>query len=215
MGDLEWMRSTLPGTYVSESIGPLLDIYEEIDAEIDRFKVAAGIGCPAGCGVCCTNTDPEVTSMEADLLAVYLSLRDTAALLVESAHEGSGCIFYNPAHPLHCQVYPARPMLCRGFAFTSVRDKKGEPVFRFCRQMPAPGPRMIAGSALQEAFPEQPPELAKFGRLACLISQAGPPGRVPLSQAIVESHRRVGFIVSLSRLDPTDDDRPVGGGRAA
>jgi uncharacterized protein len=208
MSDLSWMRGLFPGTAVAESIARVLDLYREFSEELDAFRATQDFGCPDGCGRCCEVTDPEVTRAEADFLASYLVAKRTAhAWPAATSH--AGCIFYDPSQPLHCTVYAARPLLCRAFAFTSVLDKTGNPVFRFCRHMPAPEPRVVAGAEFPVRFPVAPPSMPLYGVRLDALAEAGE--REPLSRAIVRSLARVQLLKRIA-AETGDGDNNRGGG---
>lgn len=210
MRDLEWMLALLPGTAIAENVRRIFDAYRGLDADIASFQALSGIGCPEGCGRCCEETDPEVTQTEADFIALYLvySRRDAIGAL-NPRHRG--CIFYDPFGPLHCTIYGARPLLCRAFAFTSVRDKAGNPIFRYCRHMPAAGERVLTAEGINRLFPVSPPEISLYGIRIDALSDKGGSGRVPLSQGIARS---IGRVLLLKRL-ASEDESPDSGGRAA
>lgn len=210
MRDLEWMLALLPGTAIAENVKRVFEAYRELDGEIASFQDAAGIGCPDGCGICCEETDPEVTQAEADFIALYLvfSKRDPIGAL-NPRHRG--CVFYDPSGPLHCTIYATRPLLCRAFAFTSVRDKAGNPVFRYCRHMPATGDRVLTADGIARRFSVSPPGVALYGIRIAALSDKGGSGRAPLSHALARS---IGRVLLLKRF-ASDDESPDSGGRAA
>jgi len=210
MTDLSWMLDVLPGTSIADNIRKLLEVYRSLDEEIDRFAHAATIGCPDGCGRCCEETDPEVTQIEADFIAVYLSYSAVNVIgALNTRH--SGCVFYDPSSPLHCTIYGARPLVCRAFAFTTIRDKNGAPLFRYCRHMPAAGSRTLVGAEIERGLHAQPPEVTLYGVRVAGLSGHGEPERRPLSEAVAKS---LGRVMLLRRLS-ANNDAPDSGGRAA
>ncbi|HUX20316.1 MAG TPA: YkgJ family cysteine cluster protein [Spirochaetia bacterium] len=205
---LKWMLDVLPGTRVAENVGRVLDCYRDFKGELEAFRLGTEIGCPEGCGSCCEVTDPDVTQAEAEFLAVYLIYTGRPPLgLAEPFH--GGCIFYDPASPLHCTVYEARPFLCRSFAFSSVRDKTGEAIFRSCRHMPAPFPRLLNRIGMEEHFRTPPPSMTDFGaRISALSAESEE--RIPLSQALPKALSRIWLLKRLSEDDRGPDDTNPG-----
>jgi len=123
---------------------------ELVDAELAGlgFAAASGLGCPGGCRDCCAHDKPEDTALAA-LPAAWWALRSGLYDKVAAAEPGGPCVFFEPAAPRPCSVYPARPLICRLFAFAGSRDKHGLPRFTPCRRMPA-GPGPFAGFPLFE-----------------------------------------------------------------
>ena len=129
-------------------------LYRRLDRRIARFRRAAGLDCPAGCGECCLSPEVEATVLE--MLPLVLHLRRRGLLEPTLADLGSEepprrCLFYSPA-PLgtfggHCSAYPWRPLLCRLFGFAAVADSKGRPELAVCRQMRAADPDRARAAA--------------------------------------------------------------------
>ncbi len=111
--------------------------YTEFDRSIEDFTREIGVRCPEGCGVCCTGTyEPEVTSVEAEYAARYiLDVRKDLEQRFTLLEDRSYCIFYDESTPLHCMIYEARPIICRGFGFSGYTDKNGKFIYRPCRHM--------------------------------------------------------------------------------
>ena len=126
------------GTYVEESFKSLAALYEMVENETSRFCFENSISCGSGCGTCCEHFIPDVTNIEARLVAAYLLFikADQVALdkLRDFDEQSQGpCPLYDFSNPHHCTVYEARPLICRLFGACASQDKNGSAVFRRCR----------------------------------------------------------------------------------
>ena len=126
------------GTYAGEGMAALARLYDQIEDETSRFCSKHAIACGSGCGTCCEHFMPDITALEARLVAAYLLLsKGDASLiykLVEAKSQVTGpCPLYRFDHPHHCSIYPARPLICRLFGACANADKEGNGVFRRCR----------------------------------------------------------------------------------
>lgn len=121
----------------NEVLGYMTRRYRELDQEVDAFMSVCGSACPSGCGICCTSEyEPEVTPEEGEYAARYIitSRRDLESRF-DHMDNRRYCIFYDEQNPLHCMIYPARPVICRGFGFCGYTSKSGSFVYRPCRYM--------------------------------------------------------------------------------
>lgn len=138
MDSVEEICEAFRGTYAAEGMASLVTLYAKIEEETRRFCSEYAIACASGCGTCCEHFMPDITALEARLLASYLLLakREGALLseLVSSREQTTGpCPLYQAEDPYHCSVYPARPLICRLFGACATADKGGNGVFRRCR----------------------------------------------------------------------------------
>ncbi len=127
----------------------------------------------------------------------------------------TGCPLYAADTPYHCTVYEARPLICRLFAFSAVKNKRGEPSYSLCRLMPdapdKPGVRSAAGSALDSAFSRagnaaKPPVMADLGAELVGLDPASAGERSPLPEALMRALSKLLFLVGLDdRRDPEND----------
>lgn len=208
----------LPACAARERLAALEELYARADEAVRRFQDAAGLSCPFGCGSCCEGFVPDILPAEAEYLAAYLAVAEperayalAASGLEAAAYPGGrlGCPLYRPDTPYHCSVYEARPLICRLFAFSAVRDKRGEPSYSLCRLMPdatvAPGLRRAAGEGLR-AFGSVPaPVMADFGSEAAALCPAGGE-RGPLPERLEAALSKILFLIGLSdNADPEND----------
>ncbi|MBI9095599.1 MAG: YkgJ family cysteine cluster protein [Sphaerochaeta sp.] len=126
------------GTYAGEGMASLAELYDKIEEETLRFCFEHSIACGPGCGACCEHFMPDITALEARLVAAYLLLinKDTTLIsnILDARKSTTGpCPLYRFDSAYHCSVYPVRPLICRLFGVCANGDKEGNGVFRRCR----------------------------------------------------------------------------------
>ena len=113
----------------------LLALYQAADHAVAGFADATGLRCPDGCGACCANSTPMVSSLEAAAIADELVRRGRAeAVLAEARVAGDRrCALYD-GDDRHgrCTVYALRPVMCRLYGFAAVQ-RDGQPDLSVCR----------------------------------------------------------------------------------
>lgn len=124
-------------THHHHAMSQLVALYEEIEGQTTRFKTEFSIACGTGCGTCCEHFNPDITALEASLVAAYLILDESKRPLIERLYaegvdEGS-CPLYDKESLFHCTVYEVRPLICRLFGASASLDKSGKAKFRRCK----------------------------------------------------------------------------------
>lgn len=107
-------------------------------------------------------------------------------------------------------MYPARPLICRLFGFSAIKDKEGREAFSLCKEMPSrTSGRSWSGAEIQKEFGTRLPVMADFTAevLALGPNEAGK--RSPLTEAIPSALRRLLLRKRLVELESDDD--PNGG----
>lgn len=206
--------SLLPQSLLSERLESVAYVYKRADAAVERFIKTSKVSCPFGCGSCCESFVPDILPVEALYLATFIAASDKASaytLAASGMHARKrsdgrvGCPLYNDDSPYHCTVYEARPLVCRMFAFSAVRDKLGNPAFSVCRLgLSDSGIRFASGQKLVEAFGNEPPVMAYMGSELASIDPDSAGNRAPLPKALREAIIRVLFLVGMK------DDGPIG-----
>ncbi|MDX9958549.1 MAG: YkgJ family cysteine cluster protein [Spirochaetia bacterium] len=229
----------LPPSLLRDRLQALAELYRRADEAVTAFCSGSGLACPHGCGTCCEGFVPDVMPLEAAAVAVFLAEKDKAAAwslagnnleasgAPELAGRGQnsvdrvqGCPLYVADSPWHCSVYEARPLVCRLFAFSAVRDKRGQSSFSLCRLMPAaPGAavpavaspnsmvRSATGSAIMAIFGAQPPVMTDYGNEVLALDPHSNGDRAPLPEALVDAMSQVLFLAGLKVMDSHDDHR--------
>jgi len=156
------------------------------------------LACPAGCGSCCEGFVPDILPVEAAYLAAWPEGMPAAppCPFHEAGREGG-----------KCGVYPARPLVCRLFGFSSVRDREGRDSFALCRRMPARrGGRAWSGADLLRELGGGLPSMVDYGSLACAIAPGEAGERALLTEALPSALRRLALTLTLARRASADDD---------
>lgn len=158
----------------------LHSLYAAFDAKIEGFSREYDIRCAFGCGRCCEEHEPEITPLEGLYAAHWITaVKPHLAAHFERLDARDRCIFYDGASPLHCMIYPARPLLCRAFGYSGTTDKNSRPVYRSCRYMP--DRKELTGDFI--------PLMTEAGtELVC--RQLSPESR-PVSEAVAEAWRKL------------------------
>jgi len=206
------LDAILPPSLLAERLESLAYLYARSDAAVDAFVRASGVSCPFGCGTCCEGFVPDILPLEASYIAAFLALKDRprayelagSGLSARRREDGRvGCPLYAEGTPYHCTVYEARPLICRMFAFSAVRDKRGEPSFSVCRLgLSRGGLRSASGAALAEGFGASPPTMADFGSELAALEPDAAVDRRALPEALALALPRVLFLVGMGGSDP-------------
>ena len=211
----------IPPSLLRDRLQSLAELYHRADEAVATFCEGSGLACPHGCGTCCEGFVPDVMPLEAAAVAVFLADKDKAAAWsLAGSGRGQSCPLYAADTPWHCSVYEARPLVCRLFAFSAVRDKRGQSSFALCRLMPAaadtaaPGrgvpfaaARSACGPSIIETFGAQPPLMADYGSEILALDPHSNGDRAPLPEALADALSQVLFLVGMKAMDEQDDHR--------
>lgn len=131
----ELMIRALGDSFLARNLAELSALYDQIEEETAVFCDANNVHCAFGCGTCCEHFLPDITTSEARMVAAYLLLVSKNLNLIDKVQQVGldHCPLYDPSTPYHCQVYPARPLICRLFAQCASRAKTGEAIFHRCK----------------------------------------------------------------------------------
>jgi Fe-S-cluster containining protein len=201
------MNYEVLGENARERLSGLENIYSEIEKAQRAFrqsasKMANSVSCPPGCGLCCSTFKPDLLMVEADLIALHLLTQadDALAQFRKSANvpDSPACPFQNPSrYGGNCTIYPVRPLICRLFGFSSVREKHGEPDFSLCRHMPGlqgVEPRHFTGAAeLQKMFGAIPPFMADYAMATIALDPRSDGTSEPIGKAVDAALERIGL----------------------
>jgi Fe-S-cluster containining protein len=185
-------------------------LYRRADEAVSVFQAKTGLSCPFGCGSCCEAFVPDILPLEAEYLAAFLALKNpeqayalAARGLEERVREDGrrGCPLYADDTPYHCTVYEARPLICRLFAFSAVRDKRGQPSFALCRLMPEPDDA-IADMPAGEGAPADAPGDVQASAQASAPAGEGAPLREALRLRALDAPLMADYGGELASIDP-------------
>lgn len=199
------------GTYAGEGMASLAKLYDQIEEETARFCSENSIACGPGCGSCCEHFMPDITALEARLVAAYLLLvkKDTALMdkMADNRESSDGpCPLYNFDSPFHCSVYPARPLICRLFGVCANGDKQGNGVFRRCRY------NKEATMPLHLNFGPEVPVMQDYSYALRALDSSGTSVAL-LPKAILEQLEQLSFLSSMlsgqdDNINPDDTPTP-------
>ncbi len=198
------------GTYAGEGMAALARLYQQIEEETSLFCFEHGIACGPGCGTCCEHFMPDITALEARLVAAYLLLekRDTSLMyrLVEFKEATTGpCPLYREDSPYHCSVYPVRPLICRLFGVCANGDKQGNGVFRRCRY------NAEGSMPLYLEFGPDVPVMQDYAYALRALDSSGAKDAL-LPKAILEQLEQLSFLSAMlsgQGDDSNPDDNPT------
>ncbi|MCX7679175.1 MAG: YkgJ family cysteine cluster protein [Spirochaetes bacterium] len=107
----------------------LIELYRTIDDATFQVKTLLSINCPAGCGTCCctASSNIEASIIEMLPLCIYCFKKNIYHEIRLRIAENF-CPFYRPT-PLPdggcCNAYQYRPLVCRLFGFSFMKNKFG------------------------------------------------------------------------------------------
>jgi uncharacterized protein len=208
MKEIHELCELLTGTYIAEKWHSLIELYDDAARNSQVFQSTFGVYCPTGCGTCCEHFLPELSEVEASLMAAYILLIKQDNVLIErlQSHDGenSPCPLYTDESMEHCLVYPARGLICRLFGACPSEDKSGLPVYRKCKYNTATDtPASISAQDFSEKSLENS-TMQDYGvRLSAL---GGSNHLLPLPEAVLKAIAQLQFIAAYRVSGSNDDD---------
>lgn len=153
----------------------LLSLYEEIDSRTRSFSETSGLKCLPHCGTCCCTPSKNIETTIFETLPLALSLwgQGRAEHMHQAAVAASGqgvCVIFNealiPRIGGGCSAYATRPLICRLFGFTSVKDKHGGHRLSLCRRKINTDPALAMTGANLLAAGTLPPSMTEYASRA-------------------------------------------------
>ncbi|QQO09981.1 YkgJ family cysteine cluster protein [Breznakiella homolactica] len=191
----------------------LLGIYRRIDEAQRQWITASPFRCPSGCGECCRTFEPAILEVEALLLASWIVCSGT--VLHPYPADRTGCVYHNASSAYQCPVYPARPLICRLFAFSGDRGKNNIIRYKPCKYMQQVEHRTMEEPELQWRYHTLPPVMADLAREADFLLPDSAGDTIPLREALPPALDKIRFLLHLRGYtasglpkDP-DDDAPL------
>lgn len=223
----EILPPELETTSLAGPIKALHELYAEIETATSAFRDGARkalalahpdldlprLGCPEGCGACCERFLPDILPLEADYAALWiLGQRPELAERTRVPRTSPPCPFYDRDKPeAHCSIYPARPLICRLFAYSGVTTKEGLPAYSLCWAMADPqgqGKRSWIGREILEDLGSLPPAMADYGRRLQALAPETPGHKPYLGEAIGASLSRLSLLLRMARQEGGPDRLP-------
>ncbi len=208
MKEIHELCDLLSGTYIAEKWQPLIELYDEAARNSQVFQSTFSVYCPSGCGTCCEHFLPELSEVEASLMAAYILFIKQDDALVERLqnHDGENfpCPLYTADSPAHCLVYPARGLICRLFGACPSENKSGLPVFRKCKYNTATDTPVYIG--VQQFLESSLDNFTMQDYGIRLSSMGGLNQLLPLPEAVLKAIVQLQFIAAYKVSGSNDDD---------
>lgn len=190
-----------------EGLEALLDFYREVDSVTDRFKKQGKVDCLASCRECCRTSaaNIEVSIFEFLPLSIHLWQAGKAEFWLARTAEAapdSPCVLLNDDVLLQpeggCRFYAWRPLLCRLFGFSAVKNKYGRPVVALCRRITQknPGLRERLQALVDSGLPV--PINSYYARRVSLLNPALGQRRYPINKAFLLALETTGYRLALA-----------------
>jgi uncharacterized protein len=123
----------------AEKVRAVMKIYRQLDKEIAVFRRETKLRCLPRCGQCCESTKVEATVLEMIPLANELWRKGKGELWLQriaAAGDNRRCVLYwelpQPGKRGRCSVYFWRPLVCRLFGFSAMKNKHGRSQVATC-----------------------------------------------------------------------------------
>jgi len=189
-------------------IHPLLELYQELDSKIEKFKKETGLDCIKGCGECCSIAAVRIEVSVIEWIPLSLRLWETGEAelylkKMERMDPQGSCVFYrkNPSKEEEecCSVYPWRPLICRAFGFSAIENKYGRPIPVLCSVLKKVRPEIIkeVDSRIQRGL-EIPIHSHYAKRMALIYPEYGK-SLYSINDALKRAIEVVGFYLELIR----------------
>jgi len=199
----------------------LLDLHAEADARTSSFLRLSGLGCLPGCGSCCDAPSASIECTVLEAMPMALMLWDTgragaAHNLASDASDTGRCVLYSGPSLERglggCSEYASRPLVCRLFGFSSVRDKRGQSRLSLCgRVRQSHAARAHAASEMVTTGVDLP-SLAGFHTRARGLNPALAAQRSGINTALMKALERVMLTARMMGLSPSGGQRQRGEG---
>ena len=191
----------LLGTSTGERLGAIQSLYSDLDRAQKRFTKTFDISCPEGCGSCCEHFFPDVTMAEAEYMAMGILFEGREEDVLEKLHsikDRTFCPLYRKDSPYHCTVYGVRPLVCRLFGASAVRDKNAKPAFGDCRW------NTKTLNLSSEDLEKHSEDLVIMGDYGLRLEeiQVEDTATYPLDEALEKAILKIKFLLILNNDDP-------------
>ncbi len=199
---LDQVLGIILGTSIGARLGALQKLYSRLDREQKAFTKELCIHCTDGCGKCCENYYPYITTAEAEYLAMGILFEEREEEVLKKLHSAQNdrksCPLYRKDNPYHCSVYGVRPLICRLFGASATLYKNSKPVFRDCKWKD--DKRQIATQELEKAS-----NLVIMGEYGVQLDeiQIEDTENYPLDEALERAIYKIKFLLQLD-----DDPEP-------
>ncbi|MCR4742669.1 MAG: YkgJ family cysteine cluster protein [Treponema sp.] len=174
--ELNGILNNLRGSREEEILVEMSKLYSKISEMQDSWYKKSAFTCPAGCGECCRNFEPDLLDCEATFMAAWLLENQNDIALKVSQGQfpfplNKGCPFWNENSPYHCTIYGGRAFICRLFGASASMSKAGKLLFKPCKfypiklleeHKPPLAHRQYCDCEINDSFGSYPPNTTDF-----------------------------------------------------
>lgn len=179
-------------------------LYEELDQQIRQTADKTGWRCPPGCGACCQTPSKNIEASVAELRPVARRLWRSGGAegVLDQARQAGAegwCALYQPTpggSPTQgrCSAYAHRPLTCRLFGSSAVRDKAGRPRATLSAVMKATDPDLAPRLDAAVADGLEVPVAAEWRLRLAEVAPESAVDLLPLNEALVRALEIEGLV---------------------
>jgi len=188
------------------AIRKLLQLYQRVDKETQRFAKLSKIHCPPLCGYCCSTAHVETTPFEMLPLALSLWSSQKGDFWLEKlkmSGQKKTCVFFKSHRKDlkkgRCTVYKLRPLICRLFGFSFNKNKDGGYVYGGCKVIKQKYPKAVTQVI---KMMQQKPNFLKMTDFSIRLFGLGSTTEqklMPINQAAKIAFEKIGFILEKQK----------------
>lgn len=176
---------------------PILTLYNEIEHNTRLVKTAFSMECPRGCCICCAASSVNIEASVLEMLPVCIHLYETNTYRFWMNKTQTGKFpFYNANSNEAgcCSVYFYRPLVCRLFGFSFMKNKYGAIVPVACSTLKK---QFNAQKETNAVSPEALPLMSTFSLQAMMIDPTIGTNRYPIDESFIKTMHYVIYKLEL------------------
>lgn len=206
MNEFTTVLETLASTSLGQELKQLYNFFEDTKNSFTFFQEKYNIHCPSGCGECCRHFVPDITKLEALLVASYIRfcMPDWEAIKQKleffKTNNFEFCPLFRENTPYHCSVYEARPLICRLFGNSCNQDKMGNAVFKRCKYNYQPEIMTESLCVTDQKEIDCLPIMENYG-LPMMNLEGNSQDRVLLFEGVLDSLDKINYYIQLLDID--------------
>ena len=192
----------------------LKTLYRSIDSHIEYFRSETGLSCPENCGFCCQKPDLQATAFEFLPAALWLWENNKAGEALSKCEDAGGngiCVLFSPEEASKkggcCSIYESRPLVCRLFGFSAVRNKFGKPLLAACDIIKSAQPAKYENALRMIEDGLKVPVMRDFSLRISGMGGVFSDRQVPINQAIRSAVENIGLALDFSTQEQKEEKR--------
>jgi uncharacterized protein len=195
-----------------------MELYGELDREVDQFKIIAELDCIKFCHKCCSTEGRkiEVSAFECLPLSIHLWQTEKAEFYLQRIAEAGirdPCVLHDADRfrpdGWGCPYYSWRPLICRLFGFSAILDKHGVKKVALCRVIKEADPDAERRTNRSIAQGLKAPVLSHLARKAFFLNPNAGQRRYPMNEGLKIALEKVGFGLELIRKTKGSKESPA------